>query len=123
MNNQDAIKSLDNVKKGKIGEEIAKRYLKSLGMDIICSNYRTKFGEIDIIAKFKNEIIFVEVKSRFSKDYGLACEAVDYKKILKITSVAKYYILVNNIKNFEIRFDVVEVYFDEKKINHIKNAF
>lgn len=123
MNNQDVIRGLDNVKKGKIGEEIARRYLKSLGMDIICSNYRTKFGEIDIIAKFKNEIIFVEVKSRLSKDYGLACEAIDYKKILKITSVAKYYILVNHIKNFEIRFDVVEVYFDEKKINHITNAF
>ena len=73
------IKNLDNVKKGKIGENIAKKYLISLGMTIICSNYRTKFGEIDIIAKLENKIIFVEVKSRMSKDYGLACEAVDYR--------------------------------------------
>ena len=117
------IKNLDNVKKGKIGENIAKKYLISLGMTIICSNYRTKFGEIDIIAKLENKIIFVEVKSRMSKDYGLACEAVDYKKIGKITSVANHYLLTNNIKNCEIRFDVIEVYFNEEKINHIENAF
>ena len=117
------IKNLDNVKKGKIGENIAKKYLISLGMTIICSNYRTKFGEIDIIAKLENKIIFVEVKSRMSKDYGLACEAVDYKKSSKITSVAKYYISTNNLKNYEIRFDVIEIYFIEEKINHIENAF
>ena len=109
------IKNLDNVKKGKIGENIAKKYLISLGMTIICSNYRTKFGEIDIIAKLENKIIFVEVKS--------ACEAVDYKKASKITSVAKYYISTNNLKNYEIRFDVIEIYFIEEKINHIENAF
>ena len=114
------IKNLDNVKKGKIGENIAKKYLISLGMTIICSNYRTKFGEIDIIAKLENKIIFVEVKSRMSKDYGLACEAVDYKKASKITSVAKYYISTNNLKNYEIRFDVIEIYFIEEKINHIE---
>ncbi|WP_455542833.1 YraN family protein [Intestinibacter sp.] len=123
MKNYKIIKNLDNVKKGKIGEEIARRYLVSIGMTILCSNYRTKFGEIDIIAKLDNKIVFVEVKSRISKDYGLACEAVDNKKISKITSVAKYYLLVNNLKNYEIRFDVVEVYFYEEKINHIQNAF
>ena len=117
------IKNLDNVKKGKIGENIAKKYLISLGMTIICSNYRTKFGEIDIIAKLENKIIFVEVKSRMSKDYGLACEAVDYEKASKITSVAKYYISTNNLKNYEIRFDVIEIYFIEEKINLIENAF
>ncbi len=123
MNNYEIIKNLDNVKKGKIGEVIARRYLVSIGMTILCSNYRTKFGEIDIIAKLDNKIVFVEVKSRISKDYGLACEAVDNKKISKITSVAKYYLLANNLKNYEIRFDVVEVYFYEEKINHIQNAF
>ena len=117
------IKNLDNDKKGKIGENIAKKYLISLGMTIICSNYRTKFGEIDIIAKLENKIIFVEVKSRMSKDYGHACEGVDYKKATKITSVAKYYISTNNLKNYEIRFDVIEIYFIEEKINHIENAF
>lgn len=123
MDKYDIFKNLDNVKKGKIGEEIARRYLISIGMNIICSNYRTRFGEIDIIAKLENKIIFIEVKSRNSRNYGLACEAVNCKKIGKITSVARYYILTNNLKNYEIRFDVVEVYFKEEKINHIENAF
>ena len=123
MNNYEIFKGLDNVKKGKVGEKIAQKYLVSKEMNIICNNYRTKFGEIDIIARFENKIIFVEVKSRTSKNYGLACEAVDLKKIKKIISVANYYILVNNLKNCEMRFDVVEVYFDEERINHIENAF
>ncbi|MGM9535727.1 MAG: YraN family protein [Intestinibacter sp.] len=123
MNNYEVFKSLDNVKKGKIGEKIARKYLVSIGMNIICTNYRTKFGEVDIIARFENKIIFVEVKSRTSKNYGLACEAVDLKKIKKITAVAKYYILENNLRNCEMRFDVVEIYFDEERINHIENAF
>lgn len=123
MNNYEEFKSLDNVKKGRIGEVVARRYLVSIGMEIICTNYRTRFGEVDIIAKFENKIIFAEVKSRISRDYGCACEAIDFKKIKKITSVAKYYILVNNLKNYEIRFDVVEVYFDNQTINHIENAF
>lgn len=123
MDNYEVFKALDNVKKGKIGEKIAQKYLVSKGMNIICNNYRSKFGEIDIIARFENKIVFVEVKSRTSKNYGLACEAVDLKKIKKITAVAKYYMLENNLKNCEIRFDVVEVYFDEERINHIENAF
>lgn len=123
MNNYEVFKSLDNVKKGKIGEKIARKYLVSIGMNIICTNYRTKFGEVDIIARFENKIVFVEVKSRTSKSYGLACEAVDLKKIKKITAVANYYILENNLRNCQMRFDVVEVYFDEERINHIENAF
>ena len=60
MNNYKILKNLDNVKKGKIGEEIARRYLVLIGMKIICSNYKTKFGEIDIIAKLENKIVFIE---------------------------------------------------------------
>lgn len=123
MINYEKLKNLNNTQKGRVGEKIAVKYLSSIGMKIICTNYRTRFGEIDIIAKFKNKIVFIEVKSRTSKDYGLACEAVDFKKAKKITSVAKYYVLVNNLKNYEMRFDVVEVYFDEERINHIENAF
>ena len=59
MNNYKILKNLDNVKKGKIGEEIARRYLVLMGMKIICSNYKTKFGEIDIIAKVENKIVFI----------------------------------------------------------------
>lgn len=116
-------KKLNNIEKGKIGEKIAVKYLSSIDIDVICTNYKTRFGEIDIIAKYDKLLIFIEVKSRTSKKYGMACEAVDLKKIKKITSVAKYYILVNNLKDIEIRFDVIEIYFNEERINHIENAF
>ena len=114
---------MNNIQKGRAGEMIALKYLIDNKANILETNYRINSGEIDIIAKTENKIIFIEVKSRTSKDYGLACEAVDYKKIGKITSVAKHYLLTNNIKNCEIRFDVIEVYFNEEKINHIENAF
>ena len=84
---------MNNIEKGKLGEEIASRYIQSKGGIIIEQNYRTKIGEIDLIAKINGELVFVEVKSRSSINYGYPSEAVNYKKQRKITNVAKYYIL------------------------------
>lgn len=114
---------MNNIEKGKLGEEIALKYIISKGGRIIERNYRTKMGEVDLIAKFNGELVFVEVKSRSNINYGYPSEAVNYNKKRKITSVAKYYILDNSLENLSIRFDVIEIYFNEKKINHIVNAF
>ena len=108
---------------GRVGEEVACDYVKKLGYEIIEKNYRNKMGEIDIIAKDKNEIVFIEVKSRSNINYGYPCEAVNYKKKRKITNVAKYYILDNSLEDISVRFDVIEIYLTDKKINHIVNAF
>lgn len=114
---------MNNKEKGEIGEKIASKYLLSKGAEILENNYRIKSGEVDIIAKLDNELIFVEVKSRSSIRYGYPSESVNYNKIKKITNTAKYYILKNNLYNVPIRFDVVEIYFSEHRINHIVNAF
>lgn len=114
---------MNNIEKGKLGEEIALKYIISKGGKIIERNYRTKIGEIDLIAKLNGELVFVEVKSRSNINYGYPSESVNYKKKMKITNVAKYYILENSLENLSIRFDVIEIYFNEKKINHIENAF
>lgn len=114
---------MNNIEKGKLGEEIALKYIISKGGKIIERNYRTKIGEIDLIAKLNGELVFVEVKSRSNINYGYPSESVDYKKKRKITNVAKYYILDNSLENLSIRFDVIEIYLNEKKINHIANAF
>ena len=114
---------MNNIEKGKLGEEIASRYIISKGGKIIERNYRTKIGEIDLIVKTNNQLVFVEVKSRNSLNYGYPCEAVNYKKQRKIINVAKYYILNNSLENIPIRFDVIEIYLKDKKINHLKNAF
>jgi len=114
---------MNNIEKGKLGEEIASKYIISKGGKVIEKNYRTKMGEVDIIAKLNGELVFVEVKSRSNINYGYPAESVNYKKKRKITNVAKYYILDNSLENLSIRFDVIEIYFNEKKINHIVNAF
>lgn len=114
---------MNNIEKGKLGEEIALKYIISKGGKVIEKNYRTKIGEVDIIAKLNGELVFVEVKSRSNINYGYPSESVNYKKKRKITNVAKYYILDNSLENLSIRFDVIEIYFNEKQINHIVNAF
>ena len=103
---------------GKIGEDLATKYLSSSGYRILERNYRGKQGEIDIIATEKNKIIFVEVK------YGRPAEAVTKTKQIHIEQTAQYYVCKNKLENKQIRFDVVEVYLiaEKYKIKHIKNA-
>lgn len=108
-----------------MGEEISCKYLKGIDYKIICRNFRTNFGEIDIIAKYKNEIIFIEVKTRLSKKFGYPAEAVDYNKQKKIVGTSKYYLKINRLEQEKIRYDIIEVYMKDKKIfiNHIRNVF
>ena len=114
---------MNNIEKGRLGEEIALKYIISKGGTIVEKNYRTKMGEVDLIVQINGELVFVEVKSRSNINYGYPSEAVNYKKQRKIINVAKYYILNNSLENVSIRFDVIEIYLKDKKINHIVNAF
>ena len=72
---------MNNKEKGDLGELIALKYLTKSGAEIIEKNYKIKTGEIDIIAKIDNELVFIEVKSRSNIRYGYPAEAVNYKKI------------------------------------------
>ncbi len=114
---------MNNKEKGELGELVAKNYLVSKNFIIHETNYKIKNGEIDIIAELDEELVFVEVKARTSLRYGYPSEAVNYKKQKKIINVAKYYILINNLSHKNIRFDVIEIYLNDKKIKHIPNAF
>lgn len=103
-------------------EERACKYLKSIGYEILCKNYRNKKGEIDIIAIDNDTLVFVEVKYRQSKSYGYSAEAVNTKKQMTIYRVAEGYIAYKKEYYCKpCRFDVIA--FDEDRINHIKNAF
>ena len=106
---------------GDKGEIFAQNYLKKQGYKILEINYSNKLGEIDIIAKDKKTIVFVEVKSRASYKLGRPCEAVTPYKQNKIKSVAKFYLMMHNAFEEDCRFDVIEVL--DEEINHIKNAF
>ena len=109
---------------GKIGEEIAVIYLRQNGYQIIERNFECRQGEIDIIAKDKNEIVFIEVKTRSSVLYGLPKDAVDIKKKKHIYRTVEYYVYLNRLENDRIRIDVIEVYKKQEKfkVYHIKQA-
>ncbi len=110
---------------GKKGEAIAVRQLKKEGYKIIETNYRTQLGEIDIIAKDKDTIVFVEVKARRSVHFGSPKRAVTTQKQKKISMVALYYLKATNQITAKARFDVVAVNLnrDKPRVEIIKNAF
>ena len=118
-----------NKERGKIGEDIATKYLIDQNYHIITKNFKCRQGEIDIIArdKIEKEIVFVEVKTRTNQKYGSPSEAVDEHKQKHIYKSAEYYVYRHNLYNKAIRFDIIEINIDiiKKKIriNHIKKAF
>jgi putative endonuclease len=110
---------------GEKGEAIAVRQLKKDGYKILETNYRTKLGEIDIVAKDQDTIVFVEVKARRSVHFGSPKWAVTAQKQRKISTVALYYLKTTNQSKAKARFDVVTVTLnqDKPRIEIIKNAF
>ena len=106
---------------GNITEKIAQNYLIEQGYKIVNTNYKNKIGEIDIIAKDSDVLVFVEVKYRKNTNFGLPREAVNFEKQRKIRMVAMSYINKYNLHNNLCRFDVVEILGDE--ITLIKDCF
>lgn len=107
---------------GAYGELIAAEYLKKHRYKILGAGYRSVFGEIDLIARKKNIVAFVEVKLRRNANFSRACEAVTYSKQQKIIKTALQW-LANNPCDLQPRFDIIEIYTDSNEINHIENAF
>jgi putative endonuclease len=110
---------------GEQGEALAVRRLKKAGYKIIETNYRTRLGEIDIIAKDKDTIVFVEVKSRRSVHFGNPKQAVTLQKQKKISMVALCYLKATGQSTAKARFDVVTIISNQDKpqVEIIKNAF
>lgn len=113
----------ENKLKGNSGEKIAVKYLKKSGYDIFHTNFTTEIGELDIVATDGEYLVFVEVKSRVDDEFGTPAEAVDYRKQRKISEVASQYIKKFMYFGAPVRFDVIEVYLKDKRVNHIVNAF
>jgi len=111
---------------GVAGERIAKIYLRFKGFSILETNYESKYGEIDIIAREKNTIAFVEVKTRKSEGFGEPEEAVNIRKRRKIILCARYYIRKKRLDGCNFRFDIVSIKYQgrfRKKIKLIRDAF
>ena len=114
---------MHNKNKGYEYEEIAKKYLLNNNYEIIEENFISKFGEIDIIANKDGRLHFIEVKGRINNNHGYPREAVTYTKQKRLISTAKYYFMLKGKDDYFCQFDVIEIIFTEKTINHIKNAF
>jgi putative endonuclease len=110
-----------SVLEGDRGEIQACGFLRKRGYLILFRNFRSKFGEIDIIAKDGKELVFVEVKKRRVSKFGSSVEAVTRRKIDKILKTIDYFFLIHkSFKNNRYRFDVIGL--DGEKLTHIKNA-
>ncbi|MBF0511983.1 MAG: YraN family protein [Candidatus Omnitrophica bacterium] len=112
---------------GKYGESLAREYLQKLGFKILEQNFRTRLGEIDLIAKDGQTVCFIEVKMRVSLKQGEPYEAITVSKIRKLSQMAMIY-LKFKYHTLEIlsRFDVISIVQGENQkpeIQHIKNAF
>ena len=111
-----AFNELDSKELGKWGERVATNYIEKMGLTVVDTNYRTRLGEIDIIAKRDLVYHFIEIKARRGVTHGLPREAVSKRKQKHIKQAAMYFIRdlrAQNRKWKELSFDVVEVYVHE----------
>ncbi|MFH1194185.1 MAG: YraN family protein [bacterium] len=111
---------------GKIGEDIACKFLSDKGFKIIQRNYRFERGEIDIIAEDGDVLVFVEVKTRTNLEYGPPEYAITKSKQKQIKKIAEAYLWEKEIKDRDCRIDVVAIILrknNKHNINHIPNAF
>ncbi len=115
-------KMVDTRKKlGDRGEKIAAKFLRKQGYRIIEKNYHSRLGEIDIVAKENESIVFVEVKTRCSTDFGLPEEALSYDKRRRLSKLALGYLAHRRIKDTNCRFDVVSILMDTNKVRKVKH--
>jgi len=115
----------NNIEKGKKGEDMAAACLRKEGYRIVERNYRCPYGEIDIIAMDAEDIVFIEVKSRKSDNFGSPEEAVGIIKQRKISKVALNYLQEKKLTDHNARFDVVAIRFmpQGNRVKIIKDAF
>lgn len=117
--------SNQKIQEGREGERIAAQYLAKKGYKIIDKNFRCKNGEIDIIAIGDNMLVFVEVKTRGSEEFGTPLEAINYRKLKSLTRVAQYYKLTHAKLPEQLRIDAISIKLPKDQypivIEHVEN--
>lgn len=111
---------------GRKGEDLAHRYLRSRGYNVIARRFRIEdgSGEIDLIARQRNALVFVEVKTRRTNSYGAPERAVDPDKERKIVRAARSYVLKSGADWSQVRFDIISVVIAKPPVvTHFEDAF
>ena len=111
---------------GVLGERAARVYLKRHGLKFLTANFRSRRGEIDLICRDGDCLVFVEVKTRSSEDWGRPAAAVDRERRQRLTRAALDYLRLLRNPRVKLRFDVVEVLLQDgtvREIRHLPNTF
>jgi putative endonuclease len=112
--------------RGDLGERAAEKYLRGAGMGIIARGFRFRGGEIDLIARDGDELVFVEVKTRSSDDFGNPVESVTRGKRRKLIQAASFYLQSRGIPQHPCRFDVISIRLlsgGASRLEHLQDAF
>ena len=111
--------------RGQQGEREAEKFLSAQRYEILAKNYRSPFGEVDLIALDRHTIVFVEVRTHTGEAFGDPLESVNLRKQRQIAKTALHYLSRNRLFDREARFDVIGIRWEEEKphLTHIKGAF
>jgi putative endonuclease len=116
----------EHLRRGRLGERAARRHLRRLGMKFLTANFRSPRGEIDLIFRDGEGLVFVEVKTRSSEDWTRPAAAVDARKRRLLSQTALDYLKLLHHPQVKVRFDIVEVLLANglvREVRHLPNAF
>jgi putative endonuclease len=116
----------EHLRRGALGEAAAKKHLQQQGLKFLAANVRTQRGELDLVLREEDCLVFVEVKTRSSEEWTRPARAVDSSKRTKLSRAAFDYLRMLPDPNVKFRFDIVEVLLkdgDVSEIRHLPNAF
>src|SRR3954468_10555916 len=115
-----------HLRHGILGEKAAKRHLRKAGLKFLVANYRSPRGEVDLVFRDGDCLVFVEVKTRSSEDWTRPSSAVDYDKKRLLSQAALDYLRLLKNPQIRFRFDIVEVLLSDgnvSEVRHLRNAF
>jgi len=116
----------EHLRRGELGERAAKKYLQKLGLKFLAANFRSERGEIDLIFRDDDCLVFVEVKARSSEDWTRPAAAVDARKRRLLSQTGLDYLRLLKNPEIKIRFDIVEVLLsagEVREVRHLPNTF
>src|SRR5512137_2582294 len=111
---------------GQLGEKAAKKHLKKQGLKFLTANFRTDRGEIDLVFRDQDCLVFVEVKTRSSEDWNRPAAAVDRERRQRLTRTGLDYLRKLKNPKVKVRFDIVEVLLEDgavREVRHLPNSF
>jgi len=111
----------EHLRRGKLGERAAKQHLQAQGLKFLTANYRSPRGEIDLVFRTADCLVFVEVKTRSSEDWGRPAAAVNARKKRLLSQAALDYLRLLKNPEVKTRFDIVEVLLSDGKVREIRH--